>query len=137
MSEKKITIELTKDEAHEFVGGLSGPIRARVKVALASHKQDELHAKLGLPWEASPSLTGSYAPGEWCVLVSRNGKSLSLTEPQACLMATAPELAEALTKCLGFLRSDYEGTAGKDISGGAIKRVETILTKAGWIDGDA
>ena len=38
------------------------------------------------------------------------------------LIAAAPDLLEALKECLGYVKSDYEGSGGRDLSGGTIGR---------------
>lgn len=49
------------------------------------------------------------------------------------LIAAAPELLEAVKDFLSFLKSDYEGSNKKDLSGGMISYLEALITKAGTI----
>ncbi len=48
----------------------------------------------------------------------------------AHLIAAAPELLTAVEDFLSFLKSDYQGTNNKDLSGGMIRHIENLIQKA-------
>jgi len=100
--DEKITIELTREQAGAFRHSLGKHttwgneaeaqliVREQIDKALAAHDRKLAEAELGLPWGvAEDKRCDGY--DHWTVTI--NGKMREcLTEPQARLMASAPDL---------------------------------------------
>jgi hypothetical protein len=140
-----ITIKLSVEEAralvqpdpHVYIDDASRTADRKLMAALAAHERDEKRKALGLPWAAA--VHRRLPEGStWLVMSAAldcDGHTAirlagDLTEPQARLMAAAPDLAEALEAAIEFMDPDASDCqAQRDFCEG----LREALRKAGWL----